>query len=165
MLLRAIVNLDPYTFADDLAEDIAAEDEKRSAEEVLLATIADTEDDKRTRFALRLALSGHIGIPRENEFDSLQKPKPLLHPLSPRKPSQRRPTNPRWSRHPQRKPSQPGSRLQPNPGGGRTGPLAFTHAESGAVMDRTEHTIRQLLAALPPPATMSASSPSEACTA
>ena len=36
VLLRAIVNLDPYTFADDLAEDIANENEQRSAEEVLL---------------------------------------------------------------------------------------------------------------------------------
>ncbi len=73
MLLRAIVNLDPYTFADDLAEDIAADDEneQRSAEEVLLATIDATADDKLTRFALRLALSGHVGIPRENELDFL----------------------------------------------------------------------------------------------
>ena len=30
MLLRALVNLDPYTFADDLAEDIADENEQRS---------------------------------------------------------------------------------------------------------------------------------------
>ena len=27
VLLRALVNLDPYTFTDDVAEDIAAEDE------------------------------------------------------------------------------------------------------------------------------------------
>ena len=50
-LLRAIVNLDPYTFADDLAEDTADENERRSAEEVLLATIDATADDKLTRFA------------------------------------------------------------------------------------------------------------------
>ena len=73
VLLRAIVNLDPYTFADDLAEDIAAdnENEQRSAEEVLLSNIDATADDKLTRFALRLALAGHIGIPREGEFDFL----------------------------------------------------------------------------------------------
>ena len=83
VLLRAIVNLDPYTFADDLAEDIADESERRSAEEVLLSTIDNTADDKLTRFALRLALSGHVGIPRENEPDLLSeaeaaffKPKP-----------------------------------------------------------------------------------------
>ncbi len=82
MLLRAIVNLDPYTFADDLAEDIAADDEneKRSAEEVLLATIDATADDKLTRFALRLALSGHIGIPRENELDFLAEAEAAFAP-------------------------------------------------------------------------------------
>ena len=36
ILLRAFVNLDPYTFADDLAEEIADENEQRGAEEVLL---------------------------------------------------------------------------------------------------------------------------------
>jgi ParB family chromosome partitioning protein len=71
VLLRAIVNLDPYIFADDLAEDIADENERRSAEEVLLATIDTTADDKLTRFAIRLALSGHLGIPREGELDFL----------------------------------------------------------------------------------------------
>ena len=50
VVLRAIVNLDPYTFADDLAEDIAAENEneQRSAEELLLATIDATADEKLT---------------------------------------------------------------------------------------------------------------------
>ena len=73
VLLRAIVNLDPYTFADDLAEDIAAdnENEERSAEEVLLSTIDATADNKLTRFALRLALAGHVSIPREGECDFL----------------------------------------------------------------------------------------------
>ena len=73
VLLRALVNLDPYTFADDLAEDIAGdnENEHRSAEEVLLSTIDATADNQLTRFALRLALAGHVGIPREGEFDFL----------------------------------------------------------------------------------------------
>ncbi len=73
VLLRAIVNLDPYTFADDLAEDIADENEPRSTEEVLLATIDATADEKLIRFAIRLALSGHVGIPREGELDFLSE--------------------------------------------------------------------------------------------
>ena len=73
VLLRAIVNLDPYTFADDLVEDIAVENERRSPEEVLLATIATTADEKLTHFAVRLALSGHVSIPRENEPDFLNE--------------------------------------------------------------------------------------------
>ena len=71
VILRALVNLDPYTFADDLAEDVSDENEKRSAEEVLLSLIEGTGDDKLTSFAARLALAGHRGIPRENEFDFL----------------------------------------------------------------------------------------------
>jgi ParB family chromosome partitioning protein len=71
VLLRAFVNLDPYTFADDLAEDVADENERGSTEEVLLAAIDGTGDDKLTSFAARLALAGHRGIPRENELDFL----------------------------------------------------------------------------------------------
>ena len=87
VLLRAIVNLDPYTFADDLAEDIAAdnENEQRSAEEVLLSTIDATADDKLTRFALRLALAGHVGIPREGEFDFLTEAEAAFAPPPPKK--------------------------------------------------------------------------------
>jgi ParB family chromosome partitioning protein len=85
VLLRAIVNLDPYTFADDLAEDIADESERRSAEEVLLATIDTTADDKLTRFAIRLALSGHVSIPRENEPDFLAEAEAVFVPPQPKK--------------------------------------------------------------------------------
>ena len=85
VLLRAFVNLDPYTFADDLAEDIAGdnENEQRSAEEVLLSTIDATADDKLTRFALRLALAGHVGIPREGEFDFLTEAEGVFAPPPP----------------------------------------------------------------------------------
>ena len=92
VLLRAIVNLDPYTFADDLAEDIADENEQRSAEEVLLSTIDNTTDDKLTRFALRLALSGHVGIPRENEFDFLTEAKTVFAPPQAEKKSSKKAT-------------------------------------------------------------------------
>jgi ParB family chromosome partitioning protein len=40
-------------------------------EEVLLSVIDGTADGKLTAFALRLALSGHRGIPREGEPDFL----------------------------------------------------------------------------------------------
>jgi ParB family chromosome partitioning protein len=87
ILLRALVNLDPYTFADDLAEDIAGdnENEQRSAEEVLLSTIDATADDKLTRFALRLALAGQVGIPREGEFDFLMEAETVFAPPPPKK--------------------------------------------------------------------------------
>lgn len=87
ILLRAIVNLNPYTFADDLAVDVNGDDEsdQRSAEEVLLSTIDNTADDKLTRFALRLALSGHVGIPRDNEFDFLTEAESVFAPTRPKK--------------------------------------------------------------------------------
>ena len=87
VLLRAIVNLDPYTFADDLAVDVNGDDEndQRSAEEVLLSAIDSTEDGKLPHFAIRLALSGHVGIPRENEFDFLTEAEAVFAPRTPKK--------------------------------------------------------------------------------
>ena len=81
VLLRAIVNLDPYSFADDLAENIADVTDRSSPEEVLLATIDATADNKLTRFAIRLALSGHVSIPRENEHDFLSEADVVFAPL------------------------------------------------------------------------------------
>ena len=66
-----ILALAPYTFADDLAQDMAHETDKRSAEEVLISLIEGTGDDKLTSFAVRLALAGHRGIPRDGELDFL----------------------------------------------------------------------------------------------
>jgi ParB family chromosome partitioning protein len=73
VLLRALVNLDPYTLTDDLAEQIAGENEneQRTAEEVLLSAIDGLQDDKLTGFALRLALIGHVDVASEGEFDFL----------------------------------------------------------------------------------------------
>ena len=45
-----------------------------------LATIDATADDKLTRFAIRLALSGHVGIPQENEFDFLAEAEAVFAP-------------------------------------------------------------------------------------
>ena len=92
VLLRALVNLDPYTFADDLAEEIAGENEQRSAEEVLLSTIDSLTDEKLTRFALRLALAGHQSIPRESELDFLTEAESVFVPLKPNKPAPKKST-------------------------------------------------------------------------
>ena len=109
VLLRALLNLDPYTFADELAEDIAGdnENEQRSAEEVLLSTIDATADDKLTRFALRLALAGHVDIPREGEFDFLTEGRKRVRstPVEEENQPARRPNSQRLSSL-QRKPFQ-----------------------------------------------------------
>jgi len=87
VILRALVNLDPYTFADDLAEDMADENDKRSAEEVLLSAIEGTTNDKLTSFAARLALAGHRGIPRESEVDFLAQAEAAFLTPKPKKSS------------------------------------------------------------------------------
>lgn len=81
VLLRAIVNLDPYTFADDLA--VENENEQRTAEEVLLSTIDTLRDDGLTGFAIRLALAGHRGIPREGDLDFLAEAEMVFAPPPP----------------------------------------------------------------------------------
>ncbi len=93
VLLRALVNMDPYTFADDLAVELNGDDEndRRSAEEVLLTTIDGLADDKLTGFALHLALAGFRGIPKEGENDHLAEaeaafaPKEKAAPVKPAK--------------------------------------------------------------------------------
>jgi ParB family chromosome partitioning protein len=73
VFLRTLVNLDPYTFTDDVAEHFAAgeENSQQTAEEILLSALDGLPDEKLTGFALRLALTGHTNIPREDEFDFL----------------------------------------------------------------------------------------------
>ena len=92
VVLRAIVNLDPYTFIDDLADDLAddSENEKSSAEEVLLAAIDGTAPGKLTGFTLRLALAGHRGIPRENKIDFLTEAENVFASLAPKKEAKQR---------------------------------------------------------------------------
>jgi ParB family transcriptional regulator, chromosome partitioning protein len=87
VFLRALVNLDPYTFADDVAEHFAVEDENndKSAEEILFATVDGLKDDKLTGFALRLVLTGNIPIPREGEVDSLTEAETAFVPAKPKK--------------------------------------------------------------------------------
>jgi ParB family chromosome partitioning protein len=93
VLLRALVNLDPYTLTDDLAEQIAGEDEneQRTAEEVLLSAIDGLEDNKLTGFALRLALTGHIDIPREGEFDFLAEAEAVFASPQPKNAASKKP--------------------------------------------------------------------------
>ncbi len=82
VLLRALVNMDPYTFADDLAVEMNGDDEneRRSAEEVLLTAIDGLADDKLTGFALHLAFAGHRSIPKQGENDHLAEAEAAFTP-------------------------------------------------------------------------------------
>jgi ParB family chromosome partitioning protein len=86
VFLRALVNLDPYTFVDDVAEHYATEDvnNQQTAEEILLSTVDELADDKLIGFALRLVLTGHTPIPHESEIDFLTEAEAAFAPPQPR---------------------------------------------------------------------------------
>jgi len=79
--LRLVVQLD-YSFLEDVATHFANGDEnsQQSDEEIVLAALESTADEKLTGLALRLVLSDHIAIPRENEPDLLTEAAQLLVP-------------------------------------------------------------------------------------
>ena len=87
--LRALINLDPYDFAEDVAAYFVGGDEnnRQTPEEVLGSTLTRLPDQKLTGFALRLALTGHTAIPRENDFDFLSEAESAFVPHQPKKKS------------------------------------------------------------------------------
>jgi ParB family chromosome partitioning protein len=87
VFLRALVNLDPYDFAEDVAAFYVGEDEnnQQTPEEVLSFTIDRLPDEKLTGFALRLVLTGHTDIPRESGFDYLAQAETAFVPEQPKK--------------------------------------------------------------------------------
>ena len=96
VFLSALCNLDPYTITDDVAEQFArdSENNQRTAEEILAAALSETPDEKLTSFALRLALTGYVEIPRESEFDFLAEAEAAFVLLPPAKtqPKAKKPT-------------------------------------------------------------------------
>ena len=82
VFLRALINIDAYDFVDDVAAHFVGDDEnnQQSAEEVLLSAMDGMEDDNLPAFALRLALTGHVEIPREGETDHLIEAEKLFAP-------------------------------------------------------------------------------------
>jgi len=87
VFLRALVNLDPYTFTDDAAEHFAGDNEnnQQTAEEILATALTITPDEKLTSFALRIALTGYVAIPPEGEFDFLAEAAAAFAPPQPPK--------------------------------------------------------------------------------
>ena len=80
--LRLLVQLDPYTFLEEVASHFAGDDENRlqTDEEIVLAALANTADDKLTSFALRLALTDHVDIPRGDQADLLAEAEDAFAP-------------------------------------------------------------------------------------
>ena len=86
VLLRTLVDIDFCDFTDGVAAHFVGDDEnnQQSAEEVLLSVMDGMEDDKLPAFALRLALTGHVDIPREGEIDHLIEAEKLFAPSQPK---------------------------------------------------------------------------------
>jgi ParB family transcriptional regulator, chromosome partitioning protein len=84
--LRLLVHIDPYSFLEEVASHLAGNDEnaQQTDEEIVLAALDNTAEDKLTRFALRLALTDHVGIPRENEPDPLSEAEAAFAPPQPK---------------------------------------------------------------------------------
>ena len=67
---------------------------QQTAEEILAAALSQTPDEKLTSFALRLALTGYVTIPRENDLDYLAEAEAAFVPPTPakKKPKADKPT-------------------------------------------------------------------------
>ena len=85
VFLHALITLDPYAFADDVAEHFIGDDEnnQQTAEEILLSTLHSLADDKLTGFGLRLVLTGRTDIPSEGEIDLLAEAEAAFLPVKP----------------------------------------------------------------------------------
>ncbi len=74
VFLRLLIHLD-YSFLEEVATHFANGDEnaQQSDDEIVLAALEGTADEKLTGLALRLVLSAHIGIPHESQPDLLSE--------------------------------------------------------------------------------------------
>ena len=85
IFLRLLVHLD-YSLLEDVAAHFANGDEntQQSDEEIVLAALDGTTDEKLTGLALRIVLSDHIGIPHENQPDFLTEAEQVFGPKKPK---------------------------------------------------------------------------------
>jgi ParB family chromosome partitioning protein len=85
VFLRLLIHLD-YSFLEDVAAHFANGDEnvQKSDDEIVLAALDGTADEKLTGFALRLVLSDHVGIPHESQPDLLTEAEQVFAPRKPK---------------------------------------------------------------------------------
>jgi ParB family chromosome partitioning protein len=85
VFLRLLIHLD-YSFLEEVATHFANGDEnaQQSDDEIVLAALDGTADEKLTSFALRLVLSDHIGIPQESQPDLLTEAEQVFAPKKPK---------------------------------------------------------------------------------
>ncbi|HEY4358146.1 MAG TPA: ParB/RepB/Spo0J family partition protein [Acidobacteriaceae bacterium] len=75
MFLRWLLHVEPHSFLEEVACYFANgdEDTQQTDDEIVLAALDGASDDKLTGLALRIVLSDHVGIPRENQPDFLSE--------------------------------------------------------------------------------------------
>ncbi|MBB5062463.1 chromosome partitioning protein ParB [Granulicella mallensis] len=85
IFLRLLIHLD-YSFLEEVATHFANGDEnaQQSEDEIVLAALDGTADEKLTGLALRLVLSDRIGIPHENQPDLLTEAEQVFAPKKPK---------------------------------------------------------------------------------
>ncbi len=85
VFLRLLIHLD-YSFLEDVASHFANGDENghQSDDQIVLAALDGTADDKLTGLALRLVLSDHLGIPHESQPDLLTEAEQVFAPKKPK---------------------------------------------------------------------------------
>ena len=85
IFLRLLIHLD-YSFLEEVATHFANADEnaQHSDDEIVLAALDGTADEKLTGLALRLVLSDHIGIPHEGQPDLLTEAEQVFAPKKPK---------------------------------------------------------------------------------
>ena len=85
VFLRLLIHLD-CSFLEEVASHFANGDEnsQQSDDEIVLAALDGTADDKLTGLALRLVLSDHVGIPHESQPDLLSEAEQVFAPKKPK---------------------------------------------------------------------------------
>ncbi|GAA3767159.1 ParB/RepB/Spo0J family partition protein [Terriglobus aquaticus] len=85
VFLRLLIHLD-YSFLEEVANHYANgnENSQQSYDEIVLAALDGTADEKLTGLALRLVLSDHVGIPHESQPDLLAEVEQVFAPKKPK---------------------------------------------------------------------------------
>ena len=75
-----------YSFLEEVAAHFAdgAENTQQSDEEIVLAALDGTADERLTGLALRIVLSDHISIPHGNQPDFLTEAEQVFAPKKPK---------------------------------------------------------------------------------
>ena len=80
--LRLLIQIDLYSFLEEVGSYFAGNDEntQQTDEEIVLAALDSTADDKLTGLALRLVLTDHLGIPHQDQPDLLAEAEAVFAP-------------------------------------------------------------------------------------